>query len=222
MNDNELITVDDRVYVSPDVSLQETNEFINNLRQTQQSGVAEIEQQTRDLGSDLPPSQGGLGGASGAFVSRYQTPVVSAAVADLRTAAQASALNTLLQNEISQKKKAYNDAYKAAKKRAADRASRGNNTTNPGNNTQPDVVTEEPESGFGQGKIRSEGAGTTVIANGTYDPTTGKPGYDVIDSATGKTIKRVYGDGTVDKSIGSSSSGKKVAGLPSKYFNTNL
>lgn len=144
MNDNELITVDDRVYVSPDVSLQETNDFINNLRQTQQSGVAEIEQQTRDLGSDLPPSQGGISGASGAFVSRYQTPAVSAAVADLRAAAQASALNTLLQNEISQKKKAYNNAYKAAKKRAAARANAKTTPVTNNDNPEPDVVEETP------------------------------------------------------------------------------
>lgn len=109
---------DNRRYINPQTSLDEQNAFIQNLRNTQQTRNAEIAQDTHNLGTDVPSNLGGLTGAGSYFNTRYQTPQTNAAVADLRAAAQAQALNTAMSNELAQAKKRYDDAYKAAQKRS--------------------------------------------------------------------------------------------------------
>lgn len=104
---------DGRVYINPQVSLDEQNEFINNLRNTQAQDNAQIEAQTRALGTQVPSQLGGLTGAGGYFRSRYQTPQTNQAIADLKAAAQAQAINQSLQNEVNKIKKKYQDAYRA-------------------------------------------------------------------------------------------------------------
>ena len=104
---------DGRVYINPQVSLDEQNEFINNLRNTQAQDNAQIEAQTRALGTQVPSQLGGLTGAGGYFRSRYQTPQTNQAIADLKAAAQAQAINQSLQNEVNKVKKKYQDAYRA-------------------------------------------------------------------------------------------------------------
>ena len=102
---------DDRWYVNPQVSLGEQNAFIDNLRNLQAQDNADIQQQTYALGTRVPSNLGGLTGAGSYFKSRYQTPQTNSMVADLKTAAQAQALTTLLQNEINKAKKKYKEAY---------------------------------------------------------------------------------------------------------------
>lgn len=130
MNLDDFSYIDnDRRYVNPQVSLNEQNAFIDNLRNTQGQDTAQIRQDTYNLGTAVPSNLGGLAGGSNYFKSRYQTPQTNSMVSDLRAAAQAQALSTLLNNEIGKAKKRYNDAYRAAKKRANNIAS-GNNPNN--------------------------------------------------------------------------------------------
>lgn len=126
MNLDDFSTVvDDRRYVNPQVSLDEQNTFIDNLRTAQGARTAEIAQDTYNLGTAVPSNLGGLGGAGSYFTSRYQTPQTNEVVANLRTAAQAQALSDAMNNELAQAKQRYSKAYKAAQKRAAAYSSTG-------------------------------------------------------------------------------------------------
>lgn len=112
-------TENDRRYINPQVSLDEQNAFIDNLRNMQRTNTAQITQDTRNLGTQVPSNLGGLTGGTSYFTSRYQTPQMNSMVSDLRSTAQANALTTLMSNEVAKAQKRYNDAYRAAKKRAA-------------------------------------------------------------------------------------------------------
>lgn len=107
-----------RRYIKPEVSLNEQNAFIQNLRDTQGERNAQIQQQTHNLGTDVSSNIGGLTGGEAYFNARYQTPQTNSVVADLRSAAQAQALSTVMSNEIAKAKKRYQDAYKAAQNRS--------------------------------------------------------------------------------------------------------
>lgn len=118
MNLNEFsYEENDRRYINPQVSLDEQNAFIQNLRDTQGVRNAQIAQQTHNLGTDVPSNLGGLTGSEAYFNARYQTPQTNSIVADLKSAAQANALSTVLNNELEQAKKRYSDAYRAANNR---------------------------------------------------------------------------------------------------------
>lgn len=105
---------DDRWYTKPQVSLDEQNAFINNLRALQAQDNAQIARQTRGLGTQIPSQLGGLTGGGSYFRSRYQTPQTNQTIADLRAVAQQQALNIAMQNEIDKLKKQYNAAYRKA------------------------------------------------------------------------------------------------------------
>ena len=113
-----------RRYVDPNVSLNEQNAFIQNLRDTQGERNAQIARQTHNLGTDVPSNLGGLNGSEAYFNARYQTPQTNNLVGELKSAAQAQALQTALNNELSKAQKRYNDAY---------RKSSGGNGGNGGN-----------------------------------------------------------------------------------------
>lgn len=113
--------VEGRRYLNPQVSLDERNAFIDNLRNLQAQDNAQIEKQTRALGSQVPSQLGGLTGGSGYFKARYQTPITNQTISELRTAAQAQALSSVLQNELEKQKAAY---YKA-KRNYSEKASSG-------------------------------------------------------------------------------------------------
>lgn len=119
---NEYTEVENRYYLNPQVGLDESTSFIDNLRATQGQQNQEIAQQTQNLGTEISSNLGGLGGNMGYFTSRYQTPQTSSAVANLRATAQATALNQALQNEQAKWKKRYQDAYNAYQKRTWDRS----------------------------------------------------------------------------------------------------
>lgn len=100
----------DRWYVDPQVSLDEQNAFINNLRNSQAQTNTQIEQQTRTLGTQVPSQLGGLIGGGSYFKSRYQTPQTNQTIAQLRAVSQQQALQQALNNELAKAKKAYRDA----------------------------------------------------------------------------------------------------------------
>lgn len=136
MNLDEFSTVvDDRRYIKPQVALDESNAFIENLRNTQGQRTAEIAQDTYNLGTAVPSNLGGLGGSGSYFTSRYQTPQTNEIVANLKATAQAQALNDAMNNALAQAKQRYNNAYKAAQKRSSSTGSTG--PTNPTNPTNP-------------------------------------------------------------------------------------
>lgn len=105
---------DGRRYVDPNVLLADQNAFIDNYRNLQAQNNAQIAQQTRALGTQVPSQLGGLTGGGSYFKSRYQTPQTNQAIAELRTAAQAQALQQALQNELEKAKKKYKDAQNKA------------------------------------------------------------------------------------------------------------
>lgn len=125
LNDNEYTEFEGRKYLNPQIALDESNSFIDNLRNTQRDNTQQNITQSYNLGSALPSNLGGLGNSpvsSSYFTSRYQVPQTNAAIADLRATAQATALNRVLQNEQAKWQKRYKDAYKAYQKSAYDKA----------------------------------------------------------------------------------------------------
>ena len=123
--ENEVKEVESRLYLNPQVGIDETNTFIDKFRDTQRGNNQEIATQTQMLGTDVPSNLGGLTGAGNYFTSRYQTPQTNAVIQNLRAAAQATALNEALANEQALWKKRYNDAYKAYQKRQNRKSSGG-------------------------------------------------------------------------------------------------
>ena len=124
--DNEFVEIEGRQYINPQTGLDESTQFIENLRATQGQQNQQIAQDTYNLGTDIQSVQGGLGTNTpanmGYFTSRLQTPQTNSAVANLRAAAQAQALNEVLANEQAIWKKRYQDAYRNYQKRQNARA----------------------------------------------------------------------------------------------------
>ena len=139
---NEFTEVDGRYYANPQVSLDRSNAFIDNLRATQGQQNQQIAQQTRNLGTNVPTNLGGLTGANSYFTSRYQVPQTNAAVSNLRATAQATALSQALQNEQEIWKKKYNDAYRKYQKSAYDKSNTPSSTNPNANPTQEGDVNE--------------------------------------------------------------------------------
>lgn len=131
LNDSDFVEVEGRYYTNPQVALDESNKFIDNLRSTQQANNQQIQTDTYNLGTAVPSNLGGLtspvtdgnGGAGMSyFTSRYQVPQTTSAVANLRAAAQAQALNEVLANEQAVWKNRYQNAYRNYQKRQNARA----------------------------------------------------------------------------------------------------
>lgn len=166
MNLDDFSTVvDDRRYVNPQVSLDEQNAFIDNLRTAQGARTAEIAKDTYNLGTAVPSNLGGLGGAGSYFTARYQTPQTNVTIGDLRTAAQAQALNDVLNNEIAKAKQRYNNAYKAYQKRKGNN-NPTNNPLNPGNNPDLPVDTDKGKSDGDVDTNKNTGEGYVNVENG--------------------------------------------------------
>lgn len=160
MNLDDFSTVvDDRRYINPQVALDESNAFIQKLRDTQSSRNDKIQRDTYNLGTAVPSNLGGLGGSQSYFNARYQTPQTNSLVADLKATAQAQALSDVMSNEIAQAKQRYSNAYKAYAKR------HGNN---PGTTD---------ENGEKKGEVDFENTEDTLDKNG----------LDTIDRRSGDT-----------------------------------
>ena len=154
-----------RRYIDPNVSLNEQNAFIQNLRDTQAQRNDQIAQQTHNLGTDVPSTLGGLNGSEAYFNSRYQTPQTNSLVGNLKAAAQAQALSTALNNELQKAQKRYNDAYYAARAKAA--SSSGGTTDNKDQNGLP--VSTDTDEGSGEVDQQQVKSGHLYTENGnTY------------------------------------------------------
>lgn len=206
MNENEIISFEDRAYQNPTVSRDEQLAFINTLREAQAQNTAQINADTYALGSQLPSSLGGLAGAEDTFKARYQTPQTDQAVANLRLAAQESALNAALSNLQNAYKKRYNDAILNYQKRSA--------ATNPTTTKDPyegDVETKSPD----QYKVQDSISGEFPNTNNTgltpsiiRDPATGEVITVWLDK-NGNIVKR---NATVGDHAGALST--RVPGMP--------
>ena len=191
--ENEYTEVDGRAYLNPQVSLDESNTFIDNLRSAQGQQNQEIFSDTQRLGTDVPSNLGGLTGANSYFTSRYQTPQTGSAAASLRAAAQAQALNQILQDEQAIWKKKYQDAYKNYQKSAYNRAygrssgsgSGGGTTTGGGADSNTSTWSGEIED------IVSDGSGGyTAVSKLTLDANDiAQGGKYVVDPGTGNIIR---------------------------------
>lgn len=163
--DNEYQEIEGRAYINPQVSLDESNAFIDNLRSVQGQQNQEIFSDTQMLGTDVPSVMGGLTGGNSYFTSRYQTPQTNSAVANLRAAAQAQALNEVLANEQAIWKKRYQDAYRNYQKRQNARVNAPTTTNNPYANVpgdDPEYETTTPSGTGGASVSGSPGAYTVV------------------------------------------------------------
>lgn len=164
MNLDEFSTVvDDRRYIKPQVALDESNAFIENLRNTQGQRTAEIAQDTYNLGTAVPSNLGGLGGSGSYFTSRYQTPQTNEIVANLKATAQAQALNDAMNNALAQAKQRYNNAYKAAQRRSGSVGS-----TNPANPETPPVTGGSEEKDTSENPFWSATRTDDSIVYGLY------------------------------------------------------
>lgn len=183
--ENEYTEVEGRLYSNPQVGIDETNTFIENLRAAQGTQNQEIAQHTQRLGTDVPTILGGLTGADSYFTSRYQTPQTNSNIANLRATAQAKALNDVLANEQAIWKKKYQDAYRNYQKRQYNRAY-GSGRSSGGGGTTP---TPENTSTW-NGEIDEQESPTTT----SY----GVPGAEVTETDTHyvytdpKTGEKVY------------------------------
>lgn len=161
------ITINDEglMEISPTASRDEQMAFIDTYRQLQGENTAQIGETAHALGSDLPAQLGGLHGPSEYMKSRYQTPQTESRVASLRTAAQLSALNQLMQNEQNKWSNRYNQAYRAASKRS----SGGGGNTGGGDN---DTVTGGVDEIVSDTSVDYTSSGTNVpglkVDNETY------------------------------------------------------
>lgn len=128
--DNETIfEVDSRKYVNPQTGLNESQQFIETLRDVQAQNTAEINQNTYNLGSQVPSNVGGLTGSEGLWQAQYQTPQVDAQIANLKAVANEAALNQMKSNlnaiEQNRLRQAWRDYYR----RQRDKANSGGGTT---------------------------------------------------------------------------------------------
>lgn len=169
--------VEGRNYINPNLPIDRTNRFIDNLRANQQANAVEIAQQTEALGTTVPSSEGGLTGAGSYFSSRYATPQQLSVAQNLRTAAQAAALNEALANEQAMWKQRYNQAYRDYQMRNYRKSERDRNrmynsgNTGGGSATKGNVVEEEEDTYTIEGSVPGTPGGYTVP---NIDTETGK------------------------------------------------
>ena len=165
MNLDDFSTVvGDRRYIKPQVALDESNTFIENLRNSQGQRTEEIAQDTYNLGTAVPSNLGGLGGSGSYFTSRYQTPQTNEIVANLKATAQAQALNDAMNNALAQAKQRYNNAYKAAQRRAV-RSTVPTSLTNPTNPTNPGLTID---TNGNDDKPKIPGSGSDTVKENTW------------------------------------------------------
>lgn len=163
MNPEEYsIFENDRAYVNPTISRDETLAFADTLKDVQAKNNAQIASQTQSLGTAVPSIQGGLGGSESYFQQRYQTIPSEVARANLRATAQAKALNDLMTNAENQYKNRYNQAYRSAKARAS--AGGSGTGSNDGLPANVSVTTPDGDSLYSAGSMTmsSDEGGTGI------------------------------------------------------------
>lgn len=204
--ENEYTETEGRKYINPNLPVEETNTFIENLRDTQKGNLNEISMQTESLGTAVPSNLGGLMGGQGYWTSRYVTPQTNSAVANLRATAQATALNEALANEKAMWDKRYQEAYRNYQKRQNDKTNGGGGggdddddpdyepTEDPVKVEENPVVVPEPET-TDTGVTSAVNAYAGVTGGGKVPTSTSIPGilYDKDGNAT--AIKVYVGKG---------------------------
>lgn len=177
--DNEFYTFEDRQYLNPQVSLNEQNSFVDNLRNVQKTNNDQINMQTYNLGTAVPSSVGGLTGANSYFSSRYQTPQMNSLASNLRATAQAKALNDVLANEQAKMQKRYTEAYQKSQIRGSNGGGGGNGTTTTptGNPLNDGNVKTVIDSGTEQGSTSQ--VGETDLGSSWDDGWAGKNDYSI-------------------------------------------
>lgn len=140
--ENETFDFENRTYINPDLSRDEQMQFIDTLRGMQDRNAQEIGRETHALGTDVPSNLGGLGGAEETWNARYQEPQMNTVAAQLKTAAQQTALNNALSNYSNMLQNRYNQAYRDYQKRAYNysrsNTGGGTNPTNPSGDGKKD------------------------------------------------------------------------------------
>lgn len=197
LDENEFTEVEGRSYLNPQVALDESNAFIDNLRSTQQANNRQIQTDTYNLGTDISSNLGGLTGAESYFTSRYQTPQTNAAVANLRATAQAAALNDVLANEQAIWKKRYQDAYRVAQRRARAGGGGGGGATPPSELPIGGGVDEVDTTSTVVGVVPGAPGGYTVgnIIPDWGDMTSDVIGYTYVPYGQDGKVNYVYGGG---------------------------
>lgn len=204
MNTDETYELEEIVYVNPTQSRDEQLQFIDNLRDVQAQNNQQIAADTYALGTQVPTNLGGLtsgaGNADSYWMSRYQTPQVQSAVANLQATAQADALSKIMAQDEAQYQNRANQAYRNYQKRQRARSSSGsgNNTIAPGgdfttegevkeNSIQPEMSLDTPGGSLTIATGSGPNAGNMmVIAPPALNNGTLPNGYWVINNATGE------------------------------------
>lgn len=164
MNLDDFSTVvDEQRYIKPQVALDESNAFIQALRDSQAQRNAEIAQDTYNLGTAVPSNIGGLGGSGSYFNARYQTPQTNTLIADLKATAQAQALSDAMNNAVAQAKERYNKAYKAYSKRHGGSGGTTPTTTNPSSQSKLPL-----ETNSGDNSTKIPGTGSDTVESNTW------------------------------------------------------
>ena len=145
MNENEMIELEGRQYVNPDISRDEQMAFIDTMRDLQAQNNAQIATETHNLGTDIESTRGGLSGSEDYWKSLYQTPQTNAAVANMKAVAQQTALNNALSNYQNALQERYNQAYRNYQKRAYNYSRSGGGSNNNGGATTQTVGEVEEE-----------------------------------------------------------------------------
>lgn len=172
MDDNSTYEYESRGYINPTISRDEQTQFIDNLRQSQESEAARIGAETRALGTDIDQSMGGLAGSEGVWRNRYELPQTNSMVENLRSAAQQTALNQAYNNLQNQWQQRYKVAYRAAYKRAKDKE-KSNSNNNNNNNTgdvEKEIVGKTNFKGVADSTVRQDENGNYIFT----DPNTGE------------------------------------------------
>lgn len=207
--ENEYSEIESRYYLNPQVGLDESNKFIENLRSIQQQNNSQIAEDTAALGTEVSSNLGGLTGANSYFASRYQTPQTNVAVANLRAAAQAKALNDVLANEQAIWKNRYQQAYRNYQSRQNAKANQPT-TQNPyadASGEDPDYETTTPQ-GTNEASLKGVPGKYTVV-----DPTTGN--LHIVDMDTGEEELIHPGQGSTTRQNASAAvGGGEIRTLP--------
>lgn len=191
---NETIEFEDRLYVNPELSMAEQDQFIEKFRNIQSQNQAQINRDTYNLGTPVSSNLGGLTGAEGLWNTQYQRPQVNAAIENLRQVGVQQAVNTAManqqnamQNRINQAKRAYYRAQNEAAARDRANANNPNNPNKPDDSKRGGVDVETLLQGKGSGSIQSNTPGTSTILT-PEGLTTNEPIFGVYDKDTTKQL----------------------------------
>lgn len=198
MNDDNYLSVNEQglAEISPTASRDAQLAFIDTFRQTQGENTQQIADTMHELGSDLEAPYGGLHGPSEYMKSRYQTPQTESRLAGLRTTAQLTALNQLMQNDLAKWKDKYNQEYKKYQKRQRAKANSllgGGGSGGTGSGLGAADVTVDVVKGLtpqDTGSLKS-GEATTRLFTGEHDDQ-GRPVFKDYD-ADGNLIAQYEG-----------------------------